>query len=427
MDEAIELVDPVAEEGLLSVMMNDSSATLVALAMGITTKDFAYDSHSLLYETMLNLHRTGKKITADHVIGSLAGAGMAEAIPESEVQRIYGKYLQCEGASHYVNRIKDKSVRRRIAGCVSDILQSVHHTTDIERVMDDARSSMHRAIDPYISQAYAGIKASDIRGIRESVLDVKTIIPFTFPAVNKVNKGRAEGNLTLWGAYSSDGKSSVAISEAIASAKRGFKTALVTLEMTDDEVISKILSQLTGISLSQIDTGILSMDESALIDKAYDEIDKLNLTIFCDSGIEPSDVEAIQYREKFDLMLIDYLQRFEYKEYRELTSITRRFKNLALNTKKSIDLFAQTMPREAGMNKNPFTKPDIHSIFGGKGPAHESNNILFIWAHRAQDSQGGWNHRTGDGTLIVAKARMGKAGLEVPIRFDQHIITWGEQ
>jgi hypothetical protein len=130
-------------------------------------------------------------------------------------------------------------------------------------------------------------------------------------------------------------------------------------------------------------------------------------------------------REKFDLIVVDYLQRFTYIDFMEIPRIAKQFKNIALTTKCCVDLLSQLTPAQVAVGQNPFPPPNMNSIYGGKATAHEANNLLFVWAHRKMDEYGKWQ-RTGTGQIISAKQRGGKGEMEFDVNFDQDRIMWME-
>jgi replicative DNA helicase len=201
----------------------------------------------------------------------------------------------------------------------------------------------------------------------------------------------------------------------------------VLLEMTDDQITARLLAYMTGIDMGRLERDELSLEDRARIEEAFKEISEWKLMIYCDPSMNVADIRAIQMRERFDLIVVDYLQRMDFKDFSEVPRIAKQLKNIALTTKCSIDLFSQLTPKGLdSRSQNPFSKPDNNSLYGGKATAFEADNVIFLWAHRQMDEDGGWNNRTGYGTLIFAKVRQGRPGLEVNMKFDHTRIQWEE-
>ncbi len=58
--------------------------------------------------------------------------------------------------------------------------------------------------------------------------------------------------------------------------------------------------------------------------QAFEEIDSWKLKLYCDPSITPDDIRAIQMRESFDLIEIDYLQRFDFMDYSEIPRMAKK-------------------------------------------------------------------------------------------------------
>lgn len=227
--------------------------------------------------------------------------------------------------------------------------------------------------------------------------------------------------------YTSDGKSTIALRSVVSACREGLKVGFFLLEMTDDQITARLLSYMTGIEMGRLEKDELSQTDRELIETAFAEVSTWALTIYCDPSIDASDMRSIQMQQKFDLMVVDYLQRMDFKDYKDIPRIAKRLKNIALTTKCHIDLFSQVTPKQLDNRKqNPFPKPDVNMLYGGKATAHEADNVIFLWARRAMDDDGGWNNRTGYGDMIFAKVRQGRPGLEVNMRWDATRIQWEE-
>jgi replicative DNA helicase len=82
--------------------------------------------------------------------------------------------------------------------------------------------------------------------------DIDRIV-YPFQALNRVSKGRDRGSLTVWGGYSSDGKSIIGMQSALAAAQAGYSVGYFSLEMTEEELLYRLLSMHTGIPKQRIE------------------------------------------------------------------------------------------------------------------------------------------------------------------------------
>lgn len=422
----IVLADPHAEEQLIGVLLAERGAPITAIGMGLTRDDFAWDINATVFGAIQTITDGGGIADLTTTTSYLDSSGYLDVIGgRAYIEKVCSSDYDPLLLSQYVSIIKDRSMRRRINDATSEIVNVLHSEPEGKAVIDRVQKSLWRAVDPYLSTAYTGISSHDLKSIYLAMGGGVDRIPYAYRTLNAVNKGRTRGSLTITGGYTSDGKSTIGQIEAMNAASLGFKTAFFGLEMTDEEMLMRMLTMRTGIPTYKLEKHSLDSDETLVVEQAFDEISKWPLTMYCDPDMSPADIRAIQMRERYDLSVIDYLQRFQFTEFRELVSITKDFKNLALSTKTCIDLLSQCTPKPIAPGDNPFMKPDNNSLYGGKAIAHEGNNVHYIWAERQPDEHGSWQ-RTGGGQLYVAKARGGRADWSVAVAWDEDTLTWRE-
>ena len=106
-----------------------------------------------------------------------------------------------------------------------------------------------------------------------------------------------------------------------------------SLEMSQVQLMLKIVSSRTSIPLSKIDRGQMSESEELIFYEQLAKTGNQNLTIVDKGGLSIKDIVArsrqANSENKIDLILIDYLQIMKYdkgREISELGSITRELK-----------------------------------------------------------------------------------------------------
>lgn len=426
--QAIELAQPRAENALLACLMNERVAPATALSMKLQRKDFAYEANALVFDAILRLVERGSMVDPTVLVAELEHGNALSLIGGEEVvSTIASSPYDLNMLGEYVTIIKDRAIRRDLLAGFEQCSRKVYSVPSTKDLLDECQTTIYRTLDEFTSTAFTGLRGSDLSAVWESRGGQASVIPYSWRTAQAVIGGRARGDLTIWGLYTSDGKSTIALRNVVEACRLGLKVGFFLLEMTEEQMTARLLCYLTGIDMGRLDRDELSLEDRQLIDTAFAEIDKWKLILYCDPSVSVQDIRAIQMKERFDLISIDYLQRFDFKDFNEIPRFAKYLKNLALTTKCSIDLFSQLTPK--GMDsrsQNPFSKPDNNSLYGGKATAFEADNVIYLWAHRQMDEDGGWNERTGTGTLVFAKVRQGRPGLEVKMRFNANRIQWEE-
>lgn len=423
------LASPDAEEALLSAMLSNHTAVLSTLQQGLRREDFGYDVNGTIFASICRVVDEGKQVDPITVQAEIEASGKLELIGgKHTLMRIVDLVGDPNRASEYTQIVKDRSLRRSMRAACEKIMHDLHNDSDIKRVINTAEDQVYRVGELMQGTGTSGLSGSEMMQMWRSRSVDRALIPYFYRSLNKVNHGRRPGFLTIWAGYTSDGKSIAAIQEAMNACGFGHRVALYSLEMTDDEIMCRLLSQLTGIEPSRIELNDTDYEEGLVIDRAVEHVGRWDLHVYADPAYTPADIRARQMRERSDLVIIDYLQRFDFTEWSQIPRIAKQFKNLALSTRSCVDLLSQlTPPQERGPSANPFPMPNENMLYGGKATGHEANAVLFVWSSRERDEETGVWQRAGVGEMVVGKFRGGKSGFSVPIYFDENHVGWFER
>ena len=146
------------------------------------------------------------------------------------------------------------------------------------------------------------------------------------------------GHIWLLGAYTSVGKTAVMVQKIcnLLLDPPGGKILIVSTEMTEEQMIGRILANLSGIPSYKIMNDNLFPQEEEHLDNFKRVIAESNLVV-CDDIYEVSDIEKMFRREsltgKVDLGFIDYVQNCTMSdavnEYQAESKKAKRFQKMA--------------------------------------------------------------------------------------------------
>lgn len=165
-----------------------------------------------------------------------------------------------------------------------------------------------------------------------------TGISYQMSAIDKATGGLQKTDLIILAARPSMGKTTYAIQLCDKAAElRDGVTVYISLEMSTPQIIEKLISRKTGITVTQMRTGQITHAEFDTILKGADLIDKLNIIII-DYVNDIEDIKhvliSIAYKYPINLVCIDYLQLIGSKQKFQnknalVESITRQLKKLS--------------------------------------------------------------------------------------------------
>jgi len=272
-------------------------------------------------------------------------------------------------------------------------------------------------------------------------------VPTGFPSLDALTSGLRRGEVTVLAARTSHGKSSLSLAIAvhaaeweIAEAEREGRHRRVVLyvspEMTAAQLVARVASQRSGVSLSDIEWGRATPEQreawrGVLADLAeYEDV----LVIEAGRGFDWNEVEALvrtyHATRGVVLVVIDYLQRLSYgvieDEYRRVSAISQGCKDLANELGIPILLVSQLnrqVAKERTGGRNESRLPDLSDLRGSGRIEEDADNVWLLW--REPRFSAAASGLPQDATLIVAKARSGRVG-EIRLWFYPETVRFAD-
>lgn len=197
-------------------------------------------------------------------------------------------------------------------------------------------------------------------------------------------------------------------------AEKGIEVAIISLEMSDTQIIQKMLSKKTRINSYKMRMGTLEESEFGEIGQACGEIAKLPMHLITNARtIQHIENLARKLKNKnnLGLLVIDYIQliknkgKFNNRE-QEIADITRTLKLLSLELKIPIIGLCQ-------LNRNATKQePTLADLRESGAIEQDADNVIFIYQENEVDEP------IIDVTVKVAKQRAGETG-KVYMKFNK--------
>ena len=193
--------------------------------------------------------------------------------------------------------------------------------------------------------------------------------------------GLHQGELTVVGARPGVGKTTFSLQIAEKIASKNKSVAYVSLEMSEEQIIQKLIARKTRVNSRKIRNGDLEDNEIDKIGLACGEISELPLSILTKANtIQQIEIEArrMKNRNKLDLLVIDYLQlvrnlgNFKSRE-QEVADISRTLKLLSLELEIPIIALCQ-LNRNASRNE-----PTLADIRESGSIEQDADNVIFLY------------------------------------------------
>ncbi|AIK37252.1 replicative DNA helicase [Bacillus pseudomycoides] len=164
-----------------------------------------------------------------------------------------------------------------------------------------------------------------------------------FSALNKMTCGLQEGDFVVIGARPSMGKTAFALNIALHAAKSGAAVGLFSLEMSNKQLLKRMVSCLGEVSGKRLNNPKhrFTIEDWGKTSRAFAEIGDLPLEIYDKAGVTTQEIWVQvrklkrKYADKKLLVIVDYLQlitgdsKYRGNRFQEMSEISRKLKLLA--------------------------------------------------------------------------------------------------
>lgn len=324
----------------------------------------------------------------------------------------------------YIDIVRDLAKRRRLIAEAKQAIEDAYtdEPTDviISRLSDkchallfeDEESEMQR-IDNLTFEAYFELSAEDNDDrkkqneiMRPGFVDLERIVPYF----------QAE-QLNILAAYTSAGKTTLALNIGMNIAKKGGAVMLFSLEMPNIELAKRALSAESEVDLLQFDRlDSKNWERLASTPKLLTGVDfwVADIPLANIAGLSAQAKKLKSKIGRLDLIIIDYLQLLVPENQSrnrttndEVAELSRGLKLLAKKLKVPILALSQL---NRGSQKHNDGIPKLHDL-RDSGAIEQDGDIIMILKREDRESS------FGEAELFVLKNRNGKTG-RVPLSFN---------
>ena len=341
-----ELHNKEIEIAMLGGILKNKACLFDIMAV-IDPKDIYFETNKIIFEKMIELSGKGKEIDIITIADELSG--------ESGIHSLLATMMikaEISNPVHYAKKIKEYSVRRWLNSYLSQVMDKIGSGDPVEIISE-------------IGSKLAGVyiktnnENSNVKGIISNIQEEQAIIneqiksgkryigeEMEMPKLDYALSGLRKSFYYIINAYTSTGKTFFALNIANGFINNDKRVVFFSLEMTQEEIVTRLLSIRSGINSISIAMGGYMNDDREL--KAKDELYKANLEVYSQKRtLDEIKVAMISENLKapVDLFIIDYIQKIKVpnatSRYERYTEASDELHNLAQKLKIPIIALSQ--------------------------------------------------------------------------------------
>lgn len=438
------------EKGLLSCLMQAPGEALPEAVPLVRTDRVFYDLRNRhIYQAIVGLDQARMPVDQLTVKSRLEEAGVFEDIGLAYLGEVIDSAPSASGVLGYARIVRHKFLLREAARIAQGILSSVEEGV----TMDDATGILEKAELAVLelNEQRADRKERQIGDLMAEVQDtldgyargrgINRGLTTGFEYLDKMICGLGPADLIVLAGRPGMGKTSLAMNivEHVAIEKE-IPAAVFSLEMTNEQLASRLLFQTARADFQRYRTGYLENDDIPLLAATMAQLRNKPLFVDDTAGLNIGELRGrarrMHRQHGIRLIVIDYLQllrasqRYNNRE-QEVAEISGALKALAKELKLPVIVLAQ-LNRDAEKGSRRPALSDLRES-GAIEQDADMVGILYKPKEKAEDKGSDWSKHSLRVSLLIAKQRNGPTGdvellfRKSCMRFSSHIFSRQEE
>jgi replicative DNA helicase len=409
-----------AEEAVVGAVLINPEA-YYDVAQFLQSDDFYIHRHKWIWDAFTRLHEHRTPIDMLTLSEELDRVDQLEELGgPAYLTSLINQVPSSLNAESYGRIVEAHSIRRKMINAANEIAALAYNEgSQVDTVMDEAEKAVFNVserrlkhdllpISSVLSEYYDRIddlakRSDDIFGVPTGFIDL-----------DKLLSGLQPSDLLIIAGRPGQGKSGFLLSVAKNAGLTHKKhVAVFSLEMSNEQVVQRLMAQETGIDSQRLRTGKLTEEEWPLFTHAIE--------VFSDTKIFLDDTPAItplQLRTKcrrlhmeygLDLVIIDYLQLMggdsrTDNRVQEVSYISRNLKVLARELNVPVLAAAQL---SRAVEQRQDKRPILSDLRESGSLEQDSDIVMFIYRPDQYEND---TVKQNVAEIIVAKHRNGPVG-----------------
>ncbi len=424
MDEAfIKRVLPhsaEAEQSVIGSMIMDRDAIVAASEM-ITGNDFYEKQYSILFETMVELYSEGKPVDLVTLQDRLKEKDVPPQVSSLEfIRDLVTSVPTSANVRYYTQIVRDKAILRRLIKVTEETANDCYLDKDkLDSILEKTEKQVFDIVQNRGTKEFTSIKDVVLRTIDSIEAAAKnqgsvTGIATGFYDLDYKTAGLQPSDLILIAARPSMGKTAFVLNIAeYVALKSNVATVIFSLEMSQDQLVKRILAMNSRVDSQSIRTGNLSGEEWTDLMESARVVGNSDLVIDDTSAISISELRSkcrkLKLEKNLGLVIIDYLQlmsgsKKSESRQQEISEISRSLKSLAREI--SVPVIALSQLSRA-VEQRPDKRPMLSDLRESGAIEQDADVVMFIYRDDYYNKD---TEEPGVSEIIIGKQRNGPTG-----------------
>lgn len=410
-----------AEQSVLGSMLMDNK-TISMVSDLLAGEDFYSRQYGIMYETIVEVYHEGKMIDFLVLADRLKKKDLPpEATELSVIAELVNNVPTTVNIKEYANIVHEKSVLRKLIRANEEIANLCYAgKEDFAEILHRAETDIFGLVQQKSTSEFVPMEVI-ARTVLENIEQASrskepiTGVPSGFIDLDYMTSGFQASDFILIAARPSMGKTAFVLNvlQHVASRKK-IDCVFFSLEMSKEQLVSRMISMESGIDASLLRRGDLSDNQWIDLVEGTIEVGNFHITIDETPGIGINELRSkcrkLKMEKDIKLVIIDYLQLMSGSSKRsdsrqqEISDISRNLKAIARELQAPVIALSQL---SRACESRADHRPMLSDLRESGAIEQDADVVMFLY-------RDGYYHKDtenpNEAEVIIAKQRNGPIG-----------------
>jgi len=424
-----------AEKALIGAIMLKPDV-MHDVSVNIYPESFYADKHRQIFQAIINIFTKGDPIDLLSVTTKLKSENQLERIGGATyINELVDTVPAAGNAQYYADLVQSKATLRGLIHAADEIAEmSYQDPENIDETLDQAEKKVYNVTNSTASGKFKTIGSSlNEAWERFEYLSAnqneKRGVPTGFHSLDNVLAGFQKSDLIIIAARPSMGKTTFALDIARnAALQYGASVGIFSLEMSDQQLVDRMLAAEAGVDSWKLRTGKLNTDaEFEAVQSAMAKLSDAKIHIDDQPGTNilkmRSAARRLKNEHSLDLLIVDYLQLMSPTSTKASDSMTQQVTEISRSLKllaRELDVPVVALSQLSRAVEQRGGKPRLSDLRDSGSIEQDADVVMFI--HREDKvNRDEESARPNIAEIMVEKHRNGPVG-RAELYFDeQHV------
>jgi replicative DNA helicase len=411
-----------AERALIGALILKSEA-MHDVSVTVYPESFYADKHREIFRAILDIFMNGDPIDILTVTTKLKSRDLLDRVGgASYVTELVESVPAASNALYYAELVQNKSILRGLINAADGIAEIGYSDPDnIDGAMDEAEKKIYQVTNAPTTQKFTPIGSSLVEAwdrfekLNSSEYEQRGV-PTGFTGLDNLMAGLQKSDLIILAARPSMGKTTFALDIARnAALLHGASVGIFSLEMSDQQLVDRMLAAEAGVDSWKLRTGKLTTDqEFEAVQAAMAKLSAAPIHIDDQPGNNilkmRSSARRLKNESGLDLLIVDYLQLMSPVSSKSSDSMTQQVTEISRSLKilaRELNVPVIALSQLSRAVEQRGGKPRLSDLRDSGSIEQDADVVMFI--HR-EDKINKESDRPNIAEILVEKHRNGPVG-----------------